>query len=121
MASALDRDVASVPRFNRLYTQRLGVLREGLLGSPFSLTEVRVLYELAHRDAPTAAEIADALALYRGYLSRILAAFARKRLVARARAADDARRAHLSLTAKGRGVFAALDARQSGEVAALLR
>ncbi len=114
------REVEAVRRFNRLYTQRIGVLHEGLLASPYSLTEVRVLYELAHRDAPTAAELAGALALDPGYLSRILAAFATQRLVTKARHAGDARRAVLGLTAKGRAVFAGLDRRSDADVGAML-
>src|SRR5205823_6031009 len=78
------------------------------LGSPFSLTEVRVLYELAHREHPTASEIADALALDRGYLSRTLQALRRRRLIAASPGADK-RRTHLSLTETGRKAFAPLD------------
>ena len=121
MARVAASDVSTVRRFNRLWTTRIGVLREGLLGSELSLTEVRVLYELAHRAAPSAAEIGDALELDRGYLSRILAGFARRRLIARTRAKDDARRSELALTDKGRALFAELDARQDAEVAAMLR
>jgi DNA-binding MarR family transcriptional regulator len=118
--TALDRDVAAVRRFNRFYTQRIGVLRGGILASPYSLTEVRVLYEIAQQAGITATAIATALGLDPGYLSRILAGFARKRLIARTRAPDDARRSHLALTAAGRALFADLDGRQRGEVAALL-
>jgi DNA-binding MarR family transcriptional regulator/predicted GNAT family acetyltransferase len=118
---SLAREVAAVRRFNRAWTRRIGVLQEGLLGSAYSLAEVRVLYELAHRDAPAAAEVADALGLDRGYLSRILARFASRRLITRTRAPDDARRTLLALTARGKALFAELDARQDAEVAAMLR
>src|SRR5688572_13196851 len=99
--SALDRRAEEVRRFNRFYTQKIGVLNDRRVWSSFSLTEVRVLYELAHRQRPTAAEIARDLALDQGYLSRILDALARKRLLARSRSASDGRKSHLALTARG--------------------
>jgi len=112
--------VPAVRRFNRFYTRRIGVLRAGHLDSPFTLAEVRVLYEIAHRDGVTAAALGRDLDLDPGYLSRMLAALARRRLIARARSATDARRSLLSLTARGRAQFAALDARQGDETRALV-
>jgi DNA-binding MarR family transcriptional regulator/N-acetylglutamate synthase-like GNAT family acetyltransferase len=116
--------IAAVRRFNRFYTQRIGVLREHLLESPFSLTGVRVLFELAHwpasGDPPTAAVLAARLALDEGYLSRILRGFEQRGLVRKQRAAADGRRKSLALTARGGREFARLDSRSRQEVSALL-
>lgn len=90
------------------------------LDSPFSLTEARVLYELAHREGPTAAALAVELGLDAGYLSRILRAFEQRGFLQRARSKADGRRAHLRLTARGRKAFAPLDTRSRDDVAALL-
>src|ERR1051326_313334 len=116
----LERRVEVARRFNRFYTRQIGLLRRGAYDSPFSLTEVRVLYELAHRDQPTATELGRDLGLDAGYLSRILRGFEKRALVTRTRSAADGRQSHLALTALGRKVFAPLDARSPAEVAALL-
>jgi DNA-binding MarR family transcriptional regulator/GNAT superfamily N-acetyltransferase len=115
--------IAAVRRFNRFYTQRIGVLGAGLLESHLSLTEVRVLYELAHAppDAPPSASgLASGLGIDEGYLSRILRGFVQRGWVRRQRSATDARRGLLSLTSSGRNVFAPLDARSHDDVRALL-
>jgi DNA-binding MarR family transcriptional regulator/GNAT superfamily N-acetyltransferase len=119
-ASALDRRILSVRKFNRFYTQKIGVLGEGLYESPFSLTEVRILYELSARGSATASELARDLALDAGYLSRILKAFRRDGLIAGTPAKEDARRVRLTLTAKGQETFAPLDRRSHDEVGAAL-
>lgn len=110
----------AVRRFNRLYTRRIGVLQEGLLGSPFSLTEVRVLYELAHRKRTTASDLVRELGLDAGYVSRMLRGFQRRRLIARTRTAEDARQSLIVLTPAGRKAFAPLEEKSRAEVAALL-
>jgi DNA-binding MarR family transcriptional regulator/N-acetylglutamate synthase-like GNAT family acetyltransferase len=116
----LDRRVEAVRRFNRFYTRRIGVLHEALYRSPFSLTEVRVLYELAHRESPAATEIGKELGIDAGYLSRILREFGKRGLVRRTRSKSDDRRSLLSLTAKGRKVFAPLNERSNDEVRGML-
>jgi DNA-binding MarR family transcriptional regulator/N-acetylglutamate synthase-like GNAT family acetyltransferase len=113
-------EVREVRRFNRFYSKQIGVLQEGLLSSPFSLTEVRVLHELAYRERLTAGDLCKELGLDAGYLSRLLGSFERRRLVLRERSAADGRQSFLSLTAKGRKVFAPLDARSDEQVAAML-
>lgn len=112
--------IAQVRRFNRFYTRRIGVLQAGLLASPYSLTEVRVLYELAHRDTPTAAQLCRDLGLDAGYLSRLLRGFVRRGLVAAAASKADARRTDLRLTAKGARTLASLEKASDAEVATML-
>lgn len=111
--------VKAVRRFNRFYTQRIGVL-DPYLGSEFSLTEVRVLYELAHRDQPTATELGRDLALDAGYLSRILRRFERQGWMARTPSPADARQSLLQLTEAGYQAFSPLQQRSRDEAAALL-
>lgn len=122
MASAVPEErVRAVRQFSRLYTKRIGVLQEKLLGSEYSLTEVRVLYELAYRELCTASEISNDLGLDRGYLSRILRHFVKRKLLVRERSSQDGRHMGLRLTQKGRSIFASLDAQSSAQVAEILR
>jgi DNA-binding MarR family transcriptional regulator/GNAT superfamily N-acetyltransferase len=118
--NAPDFRIQAVRRFNRFYTRRIGVLNEGLYRSPFSLVEVRVLYELANRRQPTATELTRELGLDAGYLSRILHGFEKRGLMRRAPSPADARQSLLSLTVRGHNIFAPLDARSSKEVGVML-
>jgi DNA-binding MarR family transcriptional regulator/GNAT superfamily N-acetyltransferase len=113
--------VRAVRAFNRFYTQRIGVLQRGVLQSPYSLTEVRVLYELANGVDLTATDIQRLLGLDLGYLSRILRSFERSGLLLRERSKKDGRRSLIRLTARGRRVFSALNARQSSDVEKMLQ
>jgi DNA-binding MarR family transcriptional regulator/GNAT superfamily N-acetyltransferase len=116
-----DQRVEVVRKFNRFYTQQIGALHEGLLESPFSLTEVRVLYELANRQQPTAADLSKDLALDAGYLSRILRNFEKRGLIKRTQSRSDGRQSLLTLTALGHRTFAPLNARSHDDVAAMLK
>jgi DNA-binding MarR family transcriptional regulator/GNAT superfamily N-acetyltransferase len=118
--SDLHARIAAVRRFNRFYTQRIGVLQDGWGDSPFSLAQARVLYELTRRPQATASEIAGDLGLDAGYLSRILRGFRARGLVATEKSQADARQTLLSLTARGRKAFAPLEAYSQTEVAGLL-
>src|SRR5216683_1823679 len=111
---------AAVRSFNRFYTQQIGVLGEALLRSPFSLTEARVMFELAERPGRTAAALRKELGLDAGYLSRILSSFRKRGLVVRVRSTDDGREDLLSLSPRGRRTFAVLDARSDAQVGAML-
>ena len=116
----LDERVRAVRQFSRFYTRKIGVLRDGLLGSPLSLTEGRVLYELAQREPATASDIAGELALDAGYLSRILGGFDRQGLIEKRTSDRDSRQIILVLTDRGREMFAAINARSRDEIAAML-
>ena len=116
----LHRRARRLREFNRFYTRQIGLLHEGLLQSPFSLTEVRVLYELAQRSATTATELVAELNLDPGYLSRILSSFETRRLIRRSPSRTDARQSEIALTAAGRRSFRPLDERSTREVASLL-
>jgi DNA-binding MarR family transcriptional regulator/GNAT superfamily N-acetyltransferase len=109
--------IAAVRRFNRFYTRQLGVLRKTYLDSPYSLGEMRVLYEIAHNEAATAKDIGRALDLDAGYLSRILRNFEKRGLITRKASEQDARQSHLSLTARGRQAFDPAERRSQRDVA----
>jgi len=118
--STLDDKVVQVRKFNRFFTRKIGVLNEGLLHSSYSLTEARILFEIANGDNPTAAELSRDLGLDAGYLSRILARFEEKGLVERVRSEQDGRQYHIRLTPEGMKEFSLLDQRSRDEVADLL-
>jgi DNA-binding MarR family transcriptional regulator/GNAT superfamily N-acetyltransferase len=119
-SSPFDRRIAAVRRFNRFYTQKLGVLSEGFLDTPFSLTEARVLHALAHRDGATATWLGRELDLDAGYLSRILRDFERQGLITRHQSPQDGRQTLISLTADGREAFEPLDRGSHAAVSNLL-
>jgi DNA-binding MarR family transcriptional regulator/N-acetylglutamate synthase-like GNAT family acetyltransferase len=116
----MEASVAEVRAFNRFYTNVIGVLREGLLESPYSLTEARVIFELAQRDATEVADLRRTLDIDAGYLSRILARFTSDGLVTRERSPEDGRRQVIRLTEQGRAAFRMLDERSAAEVRELL-
>ncbi|MDQ4003038.1 MAG: helix-turn-helix domain-containing GNAT family N-acetyltransferase [Actinomycetota bacterium] len=118
--SDFDRRVGAVRRFNRFWTRQIGVLQDGYLESPFSLTEVRVLYEFAHRVETTASELSKELGLDAGYLSRILRGFEERGLIGKKSSEADGRRSILWLTEQGREAFAPLDTRSHEVVGAML-
>lgn len=118
MASA--HTIAAVRRFNRFYTRQIGVLRKTYLDTPYSLGEMRVLYELAHGNAVTATDVARTLDLDAGYLSRLLRNFEKRGLISRKTSPQDARQSHLALTARGRKLFAPMEERSQRHAAAML-
>jgi len=115
-----DRKIAAVRAFNRFYTRKLGVLDQHLMKSPYSLSEARVIYELAHREDPSAKEIGTELGLDAGYLSRIVQNFDENGLITRTPLASDRRQYRLALTAKGRQASAQLECSSQDEVGAML-
>jgi DNA-binding MarR family transcriptional regulator/GNAT superfamily N-acetyltransferase len=116
----LDRQISAVRAFNRFYTRKLGVLDQQLLKSPFSLSEARVLYELAHREELAAKEIGIELGLDPGYLSRIVQKFDEDGLITRKPLATDRRQYLLALTAKGRQASAKLERISQDDIGAML-
>jgi DNA-binding MarR family transcriptional regulator/GNAT superfamily N-acetyltransferase len=112
--------VAAVRRFSRFYTRQLGLLEEGLLKSDFSLTEVRVLYELATRRELTATDLSRGLGIDPGYLSRLLKKFEDRELISRSTVPGDARQAQLRLTEAGREAFRPLDSASRQQVLAMI-
>jgi len=118
--AAASSRAAAVRSFNRFYTRRIGVLQEGLVDSGFTLTESRLLWEFAHRPQATASELARALDLDPGYLSRLLRSLRERGLLQASPSASDARQSQLSLTEAGRRAFAPLDSGSQRQVQALL-
>jgi DNA-binding MarR family transcriptional regulator/GNAT superfamily N-acetyltransferase len=113
-------EVSAVRAFNRFYTNTIGVLGEGLLRTPYSLTQARVIFELAQRDATDLLHLRRLLRLDAGYLSRIVSRFEADGVATRAQSETDGRRQVLRLTEQGRVVFRVLDRRSAAEIRALL-
>src|SRR5262245_12155176 len=114
------RQIDAVRSFNRFYTRQIGVLEEGLLDSPFSLTQARVLFELAQSRESTAKQIGERLGLDAGYLSRILKEFTKRKLLTRQRSREDSRHIVLTLTPQGRRAFRTIDRRSHRSVEQML-
>jgi DNA-binding MarR family transcriptional regulator/N-acetylglutamate synthase-like GNAT family acetyltransferase len=112
--------IAAVRRFNRFYTRQIGVLRKDYLGSPYTLGEMRVLYELSHGELKTASEIGRILNLDAGYLSRVLRNFEKRGLIRRKTSRIDARQSDIAMTAHGAKVFAPFEKRSQDFVAGML-
>lgn len=112
--------VGIVRQFNRFFTRQIGVLREGLLHSPYTLTESRILFELGHRDTVTASELCRELGLDPGYLSRILSRLEQQGLLEKVRPENDGRQRLLHLTSEGSNAFSLLDQRSRDEVSEML-
>lgn len=112
--------VSEVRSFNRFITRHIGVLEEGLLKSPYSLTEARIIFELANADNLTATDLSDELGIDNGYLSRILSKLEEKELIEKVRSEKDGRHRFLRLTRQGQAEFALLDERSRREVTGIL-
>jgi DNA-binding MarR family transcriptional regulator/GNAT superfamily N-acetyltransferase len=112
--------IGAVRRFNRFFTRRIGVLREGLLHTPYSLTEARILFEIANSEQLTASDLSRELGLDPGYLSRIVARLEQQGVIKKGRSEIDGRRRLLSLTPRGESAFSLLDTRSREEVDEML-
>jgi DNA-binding MarR family transcriptional regulator/GNAT superfamily N-acetyltransferase len=118
--ASLEERVAAVREFNRFYTNVIGVLREGLLRTPYSLTEARVLFEMGRLESADTVELRRVLDIDAGYLSRILVRFESDGLLTRSRSSTDARRQVIRLSRRGRAVVEMLDSRSAEQVGMLL-
>ncbi|MBN1873360.1 MAG: MarR family transcriptional regulator [Anaerolineae bacterium] len=116
----LQEHISAVRRFNRFFTRQIGVLREGLLHSPYSLTEARIIFELANQGNLTASDLCHELGLDAGYLSRILNKLEQQNLIEKTRSEDDGRQRLLNLTSEGHNAFLLLDNRSNDEVSEML-
>jgi DNA-binding MarR family transcriptional regulator/GNAT superfamily N-acetyltransferase len=116
----MDAAITSLRRFNRFFTQFVGALDPNFLGSDLTLAEARILYEIAHRTAPVAADIQVGLGMDAGFVSRVLGRFETRGLIARSRGDEDGRRRPIALTEAGRAAFDQLDLRQRQAVEAVL-
>src|SRR5687767_8573988 len=116
----LSDKIAAVRHFNRFYTKQIGVLNEGLLESPFTLTEARIIYELANRERATATELGNELGMDPGYLSRTLRALETRKVITRKMSSSDARQSFVVLTAKGRREFEGLDRLSRNQIEEIL-
>jgi DNA-binding MarR family transcriptional regulator/GNAT superfamily N-acetyltransferase len=116
----VDDPVAAIRSFNRFWTNQIGLLRSGLLDTPYSLTEARVIFELAQRPSTPLADLRRDLDLDAGYMSRIMRRFEADRLVTTEASPADGRRKVVSLTDAGRAAFADLDRRSAAEITAML-
>ncbi|MHA2497370.1 MAG: bifunctional helix-turn-helix transcriptional regulator/GNAT family N-acetyltransferase [Candidatus Hodarchaeales archaeon] len=121
MEAATKDRIAEIREFNRFYTRIIGVLRKGLLHSPFSLTEARIIFELAHKKELTATDLCRDLGLDQGYLSRILVRLEKQDVLQKVKSQKDGRQRILSLTPKGEKEFELLNTRASDEVADILQ
>src|SRR2546429_3548012 len=120
MTESFEERIGAVRQFNRFFTRQIGVLREGLLHSPYPLTDARILFELGQTDQLTASRLGRDLGLDAGYLSRILARLEQQGLIEKVRSENDGRQLILSLSSVGREAFALLDQRSREEVSEML-
>src|SRR5258706_16426268 len=114
------KHIAEIRAFNRFYTSIIGLLDQHILESRYSLPEVRILYELYYSDQLTASDITGSLRIDKGYLSRMLLRFQKKKLVSKKWSAQDGRAAHLSLTEKGKMEFEALNEASNRQIKKIL-
>ena len=119
-ASDLAPSIEAVRRFSRFYTRQIGLLNDGLLRRPFSLSEGRVIYELAQHGVTTATHLGQELGMDAGHLSRILSSLEKRGIVSKAASEDDRRQNLLSLTERGREEFAQLNAASRHDLESML-
>ncbi len=120
MKQSLEERVSAVRSFNRRFAKKIGLLQEGLLESPYSLTEARILFEIGTHPAFTASDLSQSIGIDGGQLSRILSRLEKRALVKKVRSETDGRQRFLHLTAKGTEAFDLINNRANDEIAEML-
>lgn len=116
----LKKHISEIRAFNRFYTRFIGLLDKHILDSPYSLPEARILYELYHHDTITASDIITSLGIDKGYLSRVLLQFEKRKLLVKKRAPEDKRSVYLGLTLLGKKEFETINDASHNQLATLL-
>jgi len=113
--------IPGIRAFNRWYTDWIGLLDQDLLNSGWSLAEARLIYEIHAGQPVQASKLTAALSIDKGYLSRIIRQFEKRKFIKRERSSEDTRVIFLTLTAEGKKEFLSLDKTQDEQVRSILK
>ncbi|MEJ0032815.1 MAG: MarR family winged helix-turn-helix transcriptional regulator [Bacteroidota bacterium] len=116
-----NKSIKEFRTFNRFYTSIIGLLDEHFLNSNYSLAEVRIMFELYYGKNITASDLIRTMSIDKGYLSRVIRQFEKKKFIKRERSSEDTRVIFLSLTHEGKKEFQLLDKTQDDQVRSILK